>query len=153
MTKLGKDGRVRFCGRCQQNVYNLIGMSREEAEKLLRESGSVCVRLFKRDDGTTITKDCGFEARGKIKLRTPPLEPGRPGRFGGPRAGEGFGAPTRRTDYAFPRFMGRVDLVRKEPPKVAPEPPDQTIRAEQAQRSRFRPSEKGRRREAKDDEA
>ena len=27
--------RVRFCGQCNQNVYNLSAMTREEAENLI----------------------------------------------------------------------------------------------------------------------
>ena len=51
--------RVRFCGQCKLHVYNLSGMTRDEAENLLTKTeGSVCVRLFKRADGTVITRDC-----------------------------------------------------------------------------------------------
>ncbi len=53
------DARKRFCGDCRQNVYNLSGMSRSEAENLLIQSeGRVCVRYFRRTDGTVLTKDC-----------------------------------------------------------------------------------------------
>jgi hypothetical protein len=63
------DDQRRFCGECNLSVYNLSGMSKTEAENLLIESeGKVCVRLFKRSDGSIITKDCpiGFE---KIRER------------------------------------------------------------------------------------
>ena len=51
--------RRRFCGECQLNVYNLSGMSRDDAENLLLNSeGRVCVRFYKRADGTVLTKDC-----------------------------------------------------------------------------------------------
>lgn len=51
--------RQRFCGECKLNVYNLSGMSRDEAENLLIQSeGRLCVRFFKRADGTVLTKDC-----------------------------------------------------------------------------------------------
>ena len=53
------DDRMRHCGLCKLNVYNISGMSREEAEALIRsKEGSVCVRMFQRNDGTVITKDC-----------------------------------------------------------------------------------------------
>lgn len=53
------DERVRFCGQCEKNVYNLSGMRRDEAEALVRGvEGSICVRLYKRDDGTVLTSDC-----------------------------------------------------------------------------------------------
>jgi hypothetical protein len=66
------DDRVRFCGLCKLNVYNLSGMTREQAETLVRTSeGRVCVRMFKRADGTVITQDCpvGLAARMKRKAR------------------------------------------------------------------------------------
>lgn len=53
------DDCVRFCNLCQLNVYNLSGMKREDAEALLAaREGRVCVRLYKRADGTVITQDC-----------------------------------------------------------------------------------------------
>jgi len=53
------DERVRFCGTCQKNVYNLSNMTREEGEALLDENGAnMCVRLYRRADGTVMTTDC-----------------------------------------------------------------------------------------------
>lgn len=53
------DERVRHCGQCQLNVYNLGGMTRPEAEKLLAtREGRVCVRFYRRADGTILTADC-----------------------------------------------------------------------------------------------
>lgn len=53
------DNRVRFCGECQLNVYNFGELSRTEAEELLRTTeGRICGRLYRRSDGTVITKDC-----------------------------------------------------------------------------------------------
>lgn len=59
------NNRQRYCGDCKLNVYNLSGMSRLEAEDLLIKSeGRVCVRYFRRSDGTILTKDCpvGWQA-------------------------------------------------------------------------------------------
>lgn len=59
------DERKRFCGACQLNVYNLSGMLRREAENLIVQSeGRLCVRFFKRADGTVLSKDCpvGWQA-------------------------------------------------------------------------------------------
>jgi hypothetical protein len=51
--------RKRFCGECKLNVFNLSGMSQREAESLLLNSeGRLCVRFYKRADGTILTKDC-----------------------------------------------------------------------------------------------
>jgi hypothetical protein len=53
------DERVRHCGDCKKNVYNLSGMTREEAETLiLAKAGNLCVRYFQRKDGTILTADC-----------------------------------------------------------------------------------------------
>src|SRR6266850_6955546 len=51
--------RVRFCGQCNLNVFNLSGMSRLEAESLIaRTEGRLCVRFYRRFDGSIITQDC-----------------------------------------------------------------------------------------------
>jgi hypothetical protein len=53
------DDCVRHCGACRLNVYNLSSMSRREAEALVRRSeGRLCVRFFRRADGTVLTEDC-----------------------------------------------------------------------------------------------
>jgi hypothetical protein len=53
------DSRVRFCGHCQLNVYNISELSRTEAEALIASSeGRICARLYRRTDGTILTKDC-----------------------------------------------------------------------------------------------
>lgn len=51
--------RVRFCGRCQLNVYNLSEMSKLEAEQLIgRSEGRLCVRYYQRNDGSILTQNC-----------------------------------------------------------------------------------------------
>jgi hypothetical protein len=53
------DDRVRFCDYCQLNVYNISALSRSEAESLIASTeGRLCARLFRRVDGTVLTKDC-----------------------------------------------------------------------------------------------
>lgn len=53
------DERKRFCGECKLNVYNLSGMTREEAEQLVtNHEGRLCVRFYRRADGSVITADC-----------------------------------------------------------------------------------------------
>lgn len=57
--------RKRYCGDCKLNVYNLSGMSRTEAENLIIDSeGRLCVRFYRRADGSILTKDCpvGWQA-------------------------------------------------------------------------------------------
>ena len=51
--------RVRFCSQCSLNVYNLSSMRRSDAESLIaRTEGRLCVRFYRRSDGSIITKDC-----------------------------------------------------------------------------------------------
>jgi hypothetical protein len=51
--------QVRFCSQCSLNVYNLSGMSKREAESLIaRTEGRLCVRFYKRADGTILTSNC-----------------------------------------------------------------------------------------------
>jgi hypothetical protein len=55
--------RVRYCGQCKHRVYNLSEMSREEAERLIEaKEGRLCVRFYRRPDGTVLTRDCQKEA-------------------------------------------------------------------------------------------
>ena len=53
------DSRVRHCTLCSLNVYNFAEMTGEEVRELLVKSeGRVCARLYRRADGTVITRDC-----------------------------------------------------------------------------------------------
>jgi hypothetical protein len=53
------DARVRFCDHCQLNVYNISELSRVEAEALIASTeGRICARLYRRADGSVLTKDC-----------------------------------------------------------------------------------------------
>jgi hypothetical protein len=66
------EGPVRFCGACRLHVYDLSGMTRAEAESLLaRTEGRLCVRFFRRADGTILTQDCpeGLRAAARRRLR------------------------------------------------------------------------------------
>ena len=57
--------RKRFCSECKLNVHNLSEMTQAEAENLLLNSGGdLCVRFYRRADGSVLTKDCpvGFRA-------------------------------------------------------------------------------------------
>jgi len=56
--------RVRFCDQCQLNVYNLSEMSRADAERLIGQAeGRLCVRYYRRRDGSIITKNCPIGLR------------------------------------------------------------------------------------------
>jgi hypothetical protein len=51
--------RVRFCHLCNLNVYHLSGMKKKEALDLVQNAeGRLCIRFFRRADGTVLTQDC-----------------------------------------------------------------------------------------------
>lgn len=53
------DERVRFCRECQLHVYNISEMTSREVSALIASTeGRICARLYKRADGTVLTKDC-----------------------------------------------------------------------------------------------
>ncbi|MBJ6761877.1 hypothetical protein JGU66_13975 [Myxococcaceae bacterium JPH2] len=52
------DERVRHCAACRLDVYNVREMTTPEVEALLQPGGRVCVRLYRRNDGTVVTGDC-----------------------------------------------------------------------------------------------
>jgi hypothetical protein len=53
------DERKRFCDQCNLHVYNLSGMTKREAEALITNAeGRLCVRFYRRADGTIITRNC-----------------------------------------------------------------------------------------------
>ncbi len=53
------DERMRHCAVCSLNVYNFADMTRDEVRALLAgREGRVCARLYRRADGTVLTRDC-----------------------------------------------------------------------------------------------
>jgi hypothetical protein len=51
--------RVRFCARCRLNVFNVKELTEVEVRALfLKAEGRVCGRVYRRPDGTVLTKDC-----------------------------------------------------------------------------------------------
>lgn len=67
------DNRRRHCSECKLNVYNLSEMTQTEAENfLINSEGRVCLQIFRRSDGTVLTKDCavGWQALKKRASQT-----------------------------------------------------------------------------------
>jgi hypothetical protein len=53
------DDRVRHCTDCNLDVYNSIGLREDELFALVSErEGRLCMRLYKRPDGSVLTRDC-----------------------------------------------------------------------------------------------
>ena len=64
------DDRMRFCGSCKQHVFDLSAMTTAEAEGFLRErTGALCVRFYRRADGTVLTADCPEGVRRRRRRR------------------------------------------------------------------------------------
>src|SRR5688572_223553 len=60
---IGTD-RVRFCGACNLNVYNLSSLTKSQAESLIAQTeGRLCVRFYRRNDGSILTRDCPVGVR------------------------------------------------------------------------------------------
>ena len=58
-TAMKGDERVRFCGSCRKNIYNLTEMSEVEIEELVRQTdGKFCGRLYLRTDNRMMQQDC-----------------------------------------------------------------------------------------------
>ena len=81
------DDRVRFCGACKKNVYNLSALPRSEAEALVAShEGKMCAALFRRKDGTVLTADCPVglrRARARFLRRVSMAAAALLGLFGG----------------------------------------------------------------------
>ena len=63
------DERVRHCDDCNKNVFNLSAMPEAEAAALLADnhSGKLCVRFYRRQDGTVMTSDCSASPRAQVR--------------------------------------------------------------------------------------
>ena len=58
------DDRVRHCGSCDKQVFNISAMTRDEATALVRDNaGQVCLRYYQRADGTILLADCTIGRR------------------------------------------------------------------------------------------
>jgi len=74
------DNKQRFCQSCNLHVHNFAALSQSEAERLVRTStGRLCGILYRRADGTVLTKDCPVGLRAareralKVAARTAAL--------------------------------------------------------------------------------
>jgi len=64
------DGRKRFCTGCRLHVFNISEMDVEEAAQMISDSTDrLCVRLYRRRDGSVLTQDCPVGLRAAIRRR------------------------------------------------------------------------------------
>ena len=54
------DDRVRSCGDCGRNVYNIAALTRRQVYRLIEthEGKPPCLRIFRRPDGTIVMRRC-----------------------------------------------------------------------------------------------
>ena len=69
--EMSGDDRMRFCDRCELNVFNLSAMTEEELGTFMeqKKGDRLCGRFFQRPDGTVMTSDCPVGWRRKIVKR------------------------------------------------------------------------------------
>lgn len=64
------DARVRLCPTCNKHVYNVIQLSRRELDRLIveHEGALPCMRIYKRPDGTVMTRRCAQSVQWAARL-------------------------------------------------------------------------------------
>ncbi len=77
------DDRVRHCAACDKDVFNISGMTRPEAVALVTKNRGLCIRMFRRADGTVMTADCPVGVRKKRVRRLAVLGAGVGAALGG----------------------------------------------------------------------
>lgn len=77
------DERVRHCAACDKDVFHISGMTRAEAVALVTKRAGLCIRMFKRADGTVMTSDCPVGVRKKRVRRLAVLGAGIGAALGG----------------------------------------------------------------------
>lgn len=110
------DDRVRFCGQCAKHVYNFAAMTRAEAVALVAErTGELCVRMYKREDGTVMTSDCPVGEKRKRVRRLVMVGAGL-----GAAAAAGLAAMTTSTTGAIaPRGFEAPHVTVPRPPETS----------------------------------
>lgn len=97
---LPHDGRVFHCQTCELNVFDISGMTRAEAEALIRTAtGRLCLSLYRRADGKVQTQDC--PSGRSLPLADGAFEAVVDGGYWGPSEGpDPFGNPPWQDPFA-----------------------------------------------------
>lgn len=118
--KMVGDERMRYCGQCSLHVYNLSGMTKSEAEGLVANAeGRLCVRYYRRADGSILTRNCPVGLRA-LKQRVSRVAGAALSAVIGFFAGLGlnFGLPNAPTRQVMGAMAVPVELKRTPPPVV-----------------------------------
>ncbi len=70
------EGRARFCDSCGLHVYEAAGLDGAEVVELIKgREGRLCAKLYRRTDGTIVTRNCprGVARRRKRRFRVAAL--------------------------------------------------------------------------------
>ena len=122
--------RVRLCEQCHLNVYNLSEMSRVEADRLINQAeGRLCVRFYRRRDGSILTQNCPVGLRA-IKRRLSRVATAVASFILSLMAGVGFYRFADKLVGSQPHVMGGIaaaDGNRPLPPRVVVSPSPQEI--------------------------
>jgi hypothetical protein len=122
--KMVGDERMRYCGQCSLHVYNLSGMTKREAESLVSNAeGRLCVRYYRRADGSILTRNCPVGLRA-VKQRVSRIAGAMLSAVLGFFAGLGLDLGTRPAPTTM-RTMGEMVVMPVEPnlaPPLVPVP-------------------------------
>jgi hypothetical protein len=117
------DDKVRFCGKCRLHVYNLSAMNDREALSLVaHREHRLCVRFYRRPDGTVLTRDCGAAARRVARVMFAAICTFLALAI----AGTAAGIETWLTEVRWPR-KGQLSLAELAPTMGAPVAPPTTV--------------------------
>ncbi len=127
------DARVRHCSSCNKDVYSTKALTRAELDRLIteREGQLPCMRIYRRPDGTIVTRDCltsSQRAAGWLRLKVAmaaSLVLGLVPSLGGglARGAEPGAATPDPATSAASTPKRQADKARKKKPKKAPDPP------------------------------
>jgi len=108
---IGSD-RARFCSQCELNVFNLSAMTRAEAERLIANAETrLCLRFYRRPDGSIITQDCPVGLR-RLKLRASRIRKAVAAALFGFFAGTGGTVAVRGVENLLTNFsLGRSHMM------------------------------------------
>jgi hypothetical protein len=121
--KMVGDERVRYCGQCSLHVYNLSGMTKRDAERLVANAeGRLCIRYYRRADGSILTRNCpvGLSAlKQRVSRIAGAVLSAALGFFAG--LGLDFGVSPAPTGHS----MGEMVVLPVEHQQVAPPPTEE----------------------------
>ena len=62
------DNKVRLCGGCNKNVYNLSAMSKSEAEEVLSGPTLPCIQIMRSNEGAIVVDETAILTQGKSNV-------------------------------------------------------------------------------------